>query len=197
MSDRATAHHFLGAGRSAHIKALVLTFALCVLAGLVLFVWSQLHAEADQSKSQAALLARVLEDQTAKTFENTEMALSSLAHHPAILAAGSTRSTREAAMAQLIAQLPYLRSMALLDDKGLILASTQAGEAGQQIDMQELLHDKSAVVVPGKPCWAGWCPAVACRPWRPARTRRRAACRFCRSCWAFTRTTACPPCWWP
>ncbi|MDH2233103.1 hypothetical protein N5K37_24650 [Delftia tsuruhatensis] len=49
MSDRATAHHFLGAGRSAHIKALVLTFALCVLAGLVLFVWSQLHAEADQS----------------------------------------------------------------------------------------------------------------------------------------------------
>jgi hypothetical protein len=151
MSERAAAHHFLGARRSAHIKALVLTFALCVLAGLVLFVWSQLHADADQSKSQAALLARVLEDQTAKTFENTEMALASLAHNPAIVAAGSGRGAREAAMALLIAQLPYLRSMALIDDKGLILASTQAGEAGQQIDTQDLLHDKAAVLIPGKP----------------------------------------------
>ncbi len=151
MSERAAAHHFLGARRSAHIKALVLTFALCVLAGLVLFVWSQLHADADQSKSQASLLARVLEDQTAKTFENTEMALASLAHNPAIVAAGSGRGTREAAMALLIAQLPYLRSMALIDDKGLILASTQAGEAGQQIDTQDLLHDKAAVLIPGKP----------------------------------------------
>ena len=151
MSERAAAHHFLGTRRSAHIKALVLTFALCVLAGLVLFVWSQLHADAGQSKSQAALLARVLEDQTARTLENTEMALASLAHNPAIVAAGSARGTREAAMALLIAQLPYLRSMALIDDKGLILASTQAGEAGQQIDTQDLLHDKAAVLIPAKP----------------------------------------------
>ena len=54
-------------------------------------------------------------------------------------------------MALLIAQLPYLRSMALIDDKGLILASTQAGEAGQQINTQDLLHDKAAVLIPGKP----------------------------------------------
>src|SRR5256885_2579651 len=79
------------------------------------------------------------------------MALASLAHNPAIVAAGSGRGAREAAMALLIAQLPYLRSMALIDDKGLILASTQAGEAGQQIDTQDLLHDKAAVLIPGKP----------------------------------------------
>ncbi|MXN32702.1 sensor histidine kinase, partial [Delftia sp. CH05] len=150
MSGRAGTHHFLGARRSAHLKALVLTFALCVLAGLVLFVWSQLHAEAEQSKAQAALLARVLQDQTNKTFETGEVALASLANNPVILSADSPGAAREAALAQVVGQLPVLRSMALLDGKGRILASTQAGEAGLQIELHKLLPDRASAPVPGK-----------------------------------------------
>ena len=141
---------FSGARRSAHLKALVLTFALCVLAGLVLFVWSQLHAEAEQSKAQAALLARVLQDQTNKTFETGEVALASLANNPVILSADSPGAAREAALAQVVGQLPVLRSMALLDGKGRILASTQAGEAGLQIELHKLLPDRASAPVPGK-----------------------------------------------
>ncbi|MBB1651893.1 ATP-binding protein [Delftia sp. UME58] len=150
MSKQTAAHHFLEARRSAHLKVLVLTFALCVLSGLVLFVWSQLHAEADQSNAQAALLARVLEDQTGKTFETGEVALASLAHNPVIQSAASPRDAREAAMAQVVAQLPVLRSMALLDGEGRILASTQAGETGLQIEVQKLLPDKASAPVLGK-----------------------------------------------
>ena len=150
MSKQTAVHHFLEARRSAHLKVLILTFALCVLSGLVLFVWSQLHAEADKSKAQAALLARVLEDQTGKTFETGEVALASLAHNPVIQSAGSSRDAREAAMAQVVAQLPVLRSMALLDGQGHILASTQAGEAGLQIEVQQLLPDNASAPVLGK-----------------------------------------------
>jgi len=150
MSKQTAAHHFLEARRSAHLKVLILTFALCVLSGLVLFVWSQLHAAADKSKAQAALLARVLEDQTGKTFETGDVALASLAHNPVILSADSPRTAREAAMAQVVAQLPVLRSMALLDGQGHILASTQAGEAGLQIEVQQLLPDNASAPVLGK-----------------------------------------------
>ena len=150
MPHRVAMHRFLGARRSAHFKALILSFALCVLAGLVLFIWGQLHSQAEQSRSQAALLSRVLEDQTGKTFETGEVALASLAHNPIILSADSPRAAREAAMAQVVAQLPVLRSMALLDGQGHILASTQAGEAGLQIEVQQLLPDNAPAPVLGK-----------------------------------------------
>ena len=43
-----------------------------------------------------------------------------------------------------------LRSMALLDGQGHILASTQAGEAGLQIEVQQLLPDNASAPVLGK-----------------------------------------------
>src|SRR5256885_15201179 len=91
MPHRAAMHRFLGARRSAHIKALILSFALCVLAGLVLFIWGQLHTQAEQSRSQAALLSRGLEDQTGKTLETGEGGLAGLSHKPGILSAGRPR----------------------------------------------------------------------------------------------------------
>ncbi len=158
MSHKAAAHHLLGTRRSAHAKALVLTFALCVLGSLVLFVWNQLHVQAEQSAAQAALLARVLEDQTAKTFETSEVALSSLAHNPVILERAGPRRAREAAMAQAVAQLPFIRGMALLDGQGQVLASTQPGEAGLQIPLQQLSGRQAQEFTPGRTQLGGLVP---------------------------------------
>lgn len=151
MPHRTAARRLQGTRHTAQIKALILTFALCVLAGLVLYVWSQLHVQADQSKGQATLLARVLEDQTARTFETSEVALTSLAHNPVIQARDGTRAAREAALMQAVAQLPFLRGMAQLDAQGRILASTQPGDVGLQIAIDQLLDSKARALSPGKP----------------------------------------------
>lgn len=158
MPHRDAAHHFMGARRSAHAKALILTFALCVLGGLVLYVWNQLHVQAEQSRTQATLLARVLEDQTAKTFETSEVALSSLAHNPVIRARDGQQATREAAMAQTVAQLPFMRGMVLLDAQGLVLASTRPDEVGLAIPLPQLLGQPVKMPPPGKAQLGGLIP---------------------------------------
>ncbi|WP_043005205.1 PAS domain S-box protein [Comamonas testosteroni] len=150
MSHRAATREFLGARHSAHLKALILVFAICVLGALVLYIWGQLHAQAEQSKSQAMLLARVLEEQTARTLETSELALSSLALSPAMLSRDASDKERQTSLGQVVSQIPFIRSMALLDRRGNVIASTQPGDKGVQVPIDALFAEQIHVPKPGE-----------------------------------------------
>ncbi|WP_177340841.1 sensor histidine kinase [Comamonas thiooxydans] len=149
MPHRAATRQFLGVRHSAHIKGLIFVFALCVLGALAIYIWGQLHAQAEQSKSQAMLLARVLEEQTARTFETSELALSSLALSPAIVDHDASAQERQASLAQVVSQIPFIRAMALLDRRGNVLASTQPGDRGATVPIESLFTEKIREPKPG------------------------------------------------
>lgn len=150
MPHRAATREFLGVRHSAHIKGLIFVFALCVLGALAIYIWGQLHAQAEQSKSQAMLLARVLEEQTARTFETSELALSSLALSPAIVAHDASTQERQTSLAQVVSQIPFIRAMALLDQRGKVLASTQPGDRSTIVPIEALFTEKLHEPKPGE-----------------------------------------------
>lgn len=150
MPYKAATREFLGVRHNAHIKALILVFSLCVLGTLAIFLWGQLNAEVENSKSQSMLLARVLEEQTSRTFETSEVGLTSLAVSPAILGRAIALKEREAALAQVVSQIPFLRGIALVNAKGEIIASTQPDETGITISIERLVKSKQIVPKPGE-----------------------------------------------
>lgn len=88
--------------------------------------------------SHATMLARILEDQATRTFETAELALEALAIAPALGAVAADPRRMEEALTQALTGLSFLRSLAVVDAGGRIVASTQKGDAETFVDMSRL-----------------------------------------------------------
>ena len=87
--------------------------------------------------TRAELLANVLDEQAVRYFETAGVVMASLAELTGNSSQGQTPVTPELqnAMAQALVSLPSLRSMALVDGTGRVLASTWPVDVGERIDM--------------------------------------------------------------
>lgn len=88
--------------------------------------------------SHARMLARILEDQATRTFETAELALEALAIAPALGSVAADPRRMEEALTQALTGLSFLRSLAVVDTGGRIVASTQKGDAETFVDMSRL-----------------------------------------------------------
>ncbi|WP_046059585.1 sensor histidine kinase [Paracidovorax citrulli] len=122
----------------------VLIAGLAAAAGAVASVLvvsvGDLRSAMATSEGQARLLARVLEDQTTRTFDSAEMVLATLAHAQVTDTHGGSDRHAGAgeAMRQALTALPFIRSVSLVDERGRVLASTDADIAGMEIDRRRL-----------------------------------------------------------
>lgn len=106
------------------------------LAALVIAALATLAALKQKEALQVArerieLMARVLEEHATRSFDTVSLALAALADVQPSPDAG-----RE--LAQSVAGLPLLRSVALVDPEGRVLASSAPAEAGLSIDLARL-----------------------------------------------------------
>lgn len=112
--------------------------AAAALVGALVVTLADLRSALAISESQARLLARVLEDQTTRTFEAGELVLSTLSKTPALHAGATDRRAAEEAMQQALTALTFVRSVSVLDTEGHVLASTDPAASGLRIDRTRL-----------------------------------------------------------
>jgi len=91
-----------------------------------------------EEQSHSILLARGIEDQVTRTLDSGEMALDALAMSPVLRAAVPDAAAIQAALNQTLSGLPFLRTIAVADAHGNMLASTTSSEAGIRIDLERL-----------------------------------------------------------
>ncbi|GKT16631.1 PAS domain S-box protein [Acidovorax sp. SUPP2522] len=129
---------FRGLPASGLVLAAGVAAALLAAAAMALLAVNDMRATMTASQVQAQLLARIIEDQAARTFDAGDMALGVLAHSQALTDAPTSTQAMEVAMRQVLAGLPFMRGVAVVDTKGLVVASTVTGEAGTFIDVTGL-----------------------------------------------------------
>ena len=117
-----------------------LGLALVALLTLGAFGIYERNEALNSAQERAELLARVLEDQTTRTVENAALNLRSLGDNIALLplSAESAGDRLQALLTQSQLGLTFIRSMAVLDLQGRVLASTTVAEVGLQIDLNRL-----------------------------------------------------------
>ncbi|WP_200844399.1 cache domain-containing protein, partial [Raoultella sp. 18072] len=120
------------------VLAVGLLAAAAALTGALVVSLGDLRGAFATSESQAQLLARVLEDQTTRTFEAGEMVLFSLSQTPLLQAGAADRDGTENAMRQVLTALTFARSVAVVDLEGQVLASTDPAASGIRIDTARL-----------------------------------------------------------
>ncbi len=90
---------------------------------------------AEQARGE--LMARVLEDHATRTVETSAIALSAMADLLVAQPLGDA-TTIGPTLNQALVGLPFLRSVAVVDRQGTVLASTAAGDFGRVIDVRRL-----------------------------------------------------------
>ena len=115
--------------------------ALVLMALLAAGNW---RSEQASQLSHAEFLARVLEDQATRTIESAQLAMGALTESPALRAGsrqespGADQQRMGPALQQALFGLSFLRTLAVLDGQGTVLASTQPSDVGLQLDLQRL-----------------------------------------------------------
>ena len=106
-------------------------------------------------RKNAELLVRVLEDQATRTVETGSIALASMADLLSAQPQGDA-TVIGPVLSQALVGLPFLRSVAVVDRQGTVLASTAAGDAGRQVDVRrfgawpEVGRDRLGSYLPGR-----------------------------------------------
>lgn len=118
--------------RSARLAGGLLSLA--ALLGMLLVAW-QTHDEALLAATERnRLLARVLEDQATRTIDSASLALTTVADalrvQPAL-----DQPHAGPVLGQAVASQPFLRAAALLDERGLVLASSMPGDVGHNVEL--------------------------------------------------------------
>nr|WP_145545449.1 PAS domain-containing sensor histidine kinase [Variovorax boronicumulans] len=114
-----------------------------LLAGTVALatVWVT-HADREQYMAaelrQLELLARVLDEQATRTVETTSIALAGLARATALRRLPAAPDAAQAGLEQALVGLPFVRSLAVVDLQGRVLASSTAGEVGLVVALAPL-----------------------------------------------------------
>ena len=124
-----------------HLRTMVvlggLLLALAVLAAASAFAVYERREQLQAELHRSELLARVLEDHATRSFETASLALAALADEVSRSSDGNGTQLGTV-LAQTMVGLPVLRSLALLDAHGRVLASTTPVELGAHIDRQRL-----------------------------------------------------------
>jgi hypothetical protein len=114
-----------------------LLLVLAVLVAAAAFALYERREQLQAELHRSELLARVLEDHATRSFETASLALAALADVVSRSGDGNG-SQLGTVLAQTMVGLPVLRSLALLDTQGRVLASTTPVELGAHIDLQRL-----------------------------------------------------------
>jgi PAS domain S-box-containing protein len=128
--------------------------AALVLAAVAAVAWSQRREIEANAVERAELLARVLDDQAARSVDTVAVALHALgddlSRRPDLAEALRVRPVLQ----QALVGLPYVRSVGLLDEAGQVLISTSEADAGQRVDLARL----GPAALPGTVSLGGFLP---------------------------------------
>ena len=100
--------------------------------------WNDRKSAVEAEQGKAELLARVLEEQTTRSVETSFLALASLSDSAQLHTATIDPAKWDAALAQALVGIPYLRALAVVDLNGQVVASSVRGERGMSIDVAKL-----------------------------------------------------------
>ena len=117
-----------------------IALALAVLATLSSLGWYERREALESALDRGELLARVLEDHVTRTVETAGLTLrtlgESLARQPIVAASSGT--DLQPLLSQALLGLPFMRGVAVLDQQGLVLASSDLADVGLRLDMAKL-----------------------------------------------------------
>ncbi len=125
-----------------NLSAVALIVGLLLSASvLVATLWVAANDRAGTIRSvqeKAELLARMLEDQTTRTIETGFFAMDTFVEFASLHASAGGSERTEAFLKQSLAGLPFMRSLALVDSEGYVIASSAPGDAGLVVDLLKL-----------------------------------------------------------
>lgn len=113
-----------------------LLIMLAVLIGTAALMWQELRRTETQDRRQLELLVSMMQAQASQIFDNGQLALDSMAHN--LRQESNTPAQLEAQLSHRIQGLPFLRSLAIVNTQGLVLASTTASDRGGKVDLRRL-----------------------------------------------------------
>ncbi|MBI5336032.1 MAG: PAS domain S-box protein [Burkholderiales bacterium] len=119
--------------------------AALVMAAVALVAWYQRREIEDNAVERAALLARVLDDQAARSVDTVAVALHALADDLSRRADLTDAARVRPLLQQALVGLPHVRSFAVLDTQGRVLIATSAADAGHRVDLLRI----APAAVPG------------------------------------------------
>ena len=175
------------------LAALLALAVLVSMSGLAVF---ERREALDNAQQRNELIARTLEDHVTRTVESAVADPADAGRR-----ASPSRPPRSPARLQpllgqgLLTGLPFLRSAAVLDEQGSVLASSIPAEQGLQ---RRAGAAGPAAVAMAASCCCRWCTGAAWPTW-PAPHRRCAprAWACCRCCAPCEGLAAVDCCWWP
>jgi PAS domain S-box-containing protein len=147
--------HFAVTARS--LAGMGLGLALLIVLMTVALLANSRGEALDAARARAELMTRVLEEHATRSFDTAAVALAALDS-----ALGSDPQSQSArpligqALRHTLAGLPLLRSVAVLDRQGLVLASTAPGDVGRTVALERLSplpsngHDRVGPYVQGR-----------------------------------------------
>ncbi|MDC6170457.1 ATP-binding protein [Paucibacter sp. XJ19-41] len=111
--------------------------ALLTVLALSAFAWFERRIALEDARARNELLARVLEDHVTRTVETAALALATL-NESVALQPNTEPGRLQPLLAQAMPGLPFMRSLAVLDLHGHVLASSTLAERGLRIDLRLL-----------------------------------------------------------
>lgn len=117
------------------VKGLALLVALAVIAALAGAGEFDRRDTLDHALDRAGLMARTLENHVTRTVESTSLILQTLGEGIAQQPTAEPQRLQPLLSQPLLTSLPFLRSAAVLDERGTVLASSVATERGARVDM--------------------------------------------------------------
>jgi len=97
-----------------------------------------------EALARVGLYARVLEEQVSRGIGSAAQMLRSLSARGTVRRAETDANAADRLLDQQLPGQPYLRSLAILDDAGRVLVSTNDADIGHQVDLAALGHESAA-----------------------------------------------------
>ena len=112
--------------------------ALLLLTAIAWMSWRGQQLVVEQDMQQEELFARIFEDQASRTFDSVAVVVASLSESFAAQETLQEQASMTRQMAQALTGVPFVRSIALVDQRGLVMASSNGNDVGVEIDLQRL-----------------------------------------------------------
>lgn len=120
------------------VLILAVVLAVVVLAALAAFADFERRETLGRAQDRAELVALTLEDHITRTIESASLILRTLGDGITQQPSADPQRLQPLLGQSLLATLPFLRSAAVLDGRGRVLASSIAGEQDTHVDLRKL-----------------------------------------------------------
>lgn len=124
--------------RVALVAGVIVTLTVALV--LAAAGWYERREFVEVRVAQAELLARVFDDHATRTIDTASVAMAGLAETFETRERALDPSLADATLSQALVGLPFMRSLALVDLGGQVLASTARGDSGRIIQLRALGH---------------------------------------------------------